>query len=190
MSQWAADASWPWQTLVFDEFGLHATLQVKTRQALYYRAGGERLLAIVLVRDVEGERPDQMFYCTRLTWTAREILSCYARRWSIEVTFENVKQLLGFEDPANRKPKAVERTAPMALVLYTLIIVWFHQTGHGSLRFPDRSWYPKKEEPSFADMLTALRRQSWTEQFSSVLQKDGLAKRYLTQIIEFLALAG
>jgi hypothetical protein len=190
MPEWAADANQPWQTETFDEFGLHATLQVKTRRALYYKAGGQRLLTIVLVRDTVGERPDQMFYCTRLAWTAREILSCYARRWSIEVTFENAKQLLGFEDPANRKPKAVERTAPMALVLYTLIIIWFHQTGHRSLQFPDRPWYPKKEEPSFADMLTALRRQSWTEQFSSVLRKGGLAKKNLTQIIEFLALAG
>jgi hypothetical protein len=190
MPQWAADKSQPWQTLEFDEFGLHATLQVKVRQALYYTAGGQRLLTIVLVRDVEGERPDQMFYCTRLTWSAREILSCYARRWSIEVTFENAKQLLGFEDAANRKLKAVERTAPMALVLYTLIVVWFHQVGHRLLRFPDRSWYPQKEEPSFADMLTTLRRQSWTEHFSRVLRKSGLAKKYLTQIIEFLSLAG
>ena len=147
MAQWAADTNWPWRTEVFDEFGLHATLQVKTRQALYYTAGGQRLLTIVLVRDTKGERPDQMFYCTRLTWTAREILSCYAGRWSIEVAFENAKQLLGFEDPANRKPKAVERTAPMALLLYTLIIAWFHQTGHRSLQFPDRPWYPKKRSP-------------------------------------------
>jgi DDE superfamily endonuclease len=190
MPAWAADQSQPWQTLEFDEFGLHATLQVKTRQALYYTAGGQRLLTIVLVRDVEGKRPDQMFYCTRLTWTAREILSCYARRWSIEVAFENGKQLLGFEDPANRKPKAVERTAPMALLLYSLVIVWFHQTGHRYVKFPDRPWYPQKKGPSFADMLTTLRRQSWTEQFSPVLSKSGLAKKYLTQVIEFLSLAG
>jgi hypothetical protein len=190
MPAWAADTSQPWETLAFDEFGLHATLQVKTRQALYYKAGGQRLLTIVLVRDVQGKRPDQMFYCTRLSWSAREILSCYARRWSIEVTFENAKQLLGFEDAANRTPKAVERTAPMALILYTLILVWFHQVGHRYLKFPDRPWYPQKEEPSFADMLTALRRQSWTEHFSRVLPKSGLAKKYLTQIIEFLSLAG
>lgn len=190
MPEWAADKSQPWQTLAFDEFGLHATLEVKTRQALYYKAGGERLLTIVLVRDVEGQRPDQMFYCTRRTWTVREILSCYARRWSIEVTFENAKQLLGFEDAANRKPKAVERTAPMALTLYTLIVVWFHQVGHQFLHFPDRPWYRQKKEPSFADMLTTLRRESWTQHFSRVPAKSGLAKKHLMQIIEFLSLAG
>ena len=89
----------------FDQFGLHATLAVKTIQALYYKAGSDRLLTIVLVRDLEGKRPDQMFYCTKLDWTARQILSTYACRWAIECTFENCKQLLGLEDPANRAPQ-------------------------------------------------------------------------------------
>jgi len=85
MKEWANDPAWPWQTLVFDQFGLHATLQVKTRQALYYKAGKDRLLTIVLVRDVLGRRPDQMFYGTRRDWTARQILATYAGRWSIEM---------------------------------------------------------------------------------------------------------
>jgi hypothetical protein len=85
MAAWAADQQ-PWQELEFDQFGLHATLQVKTQQALYYKAGGERLLTIVLTRDTVGKRPEQMFYCTRLDWDARQILSCYASRWAIEVS--------------------------------------------------------------------------------------------------------
>ncbi|HMB07077.1 MAG TPA: hypothetical protein VKP69_25510, partial [Isosphaeraceae bacterium] len=32
----------------------------------------------------------------------------------------NCKQLLGLEDPANRLPKAVARTAPMALMIYPM----------------------------------------------------------------------
>ena len=115
--------------LEFDQFGLHTTLEVKTIQALYYKAGKDRLLTIVLTRDLEGKRPDQMFYCTKLDWTAREILSAYACRWAIECTFENCKQFLGLEDPANRLPMAVARTAPMALFIYTLVVIWFHQGG-------------------------------------------------------------
>ena len=61
MKQWAEDASQPWTRLEFDQFGLHAALAVKTIKALYYKAGGDRLLTIVLVRDLEGKRPDQMF---------------------------------------------------------------------------------------------------------------------------------
>jgi hypothetical protein len=69
---------------------------------------------------------------------------------------------------ANRKEKAVRRTAPMALVLYSVIVVWFHQMGHRFLQFPDRPWYPRKEEPSFADLLTALRRLRTGESISVV----------------------
>src|SRR6185295_7787217 len=116
------------------------------------------LLTFVLVRDTTGKRPEQIFYCTRLDWDARTILSTYAGRWAIEVTFENAKQLLGFEDPANWVPKAVLRTAPIALLLYSLVVVWIHQAGHPHVEFPERPWYPKKAEPSFADMLGTLRR--------------------------------
>ncbi len=92
MKAWADDAKQPWTHLEFDQFGLHATLAVKTISALYYKAGRDRLLTIVLVHDLEGKRPDQMFYCTKLDWTARQILSAYACRWAIECTFENCKQ--------------------------------------------------------------------------------------------------
>jgi len=190
MTEWADEPAQPWQTLVFDQFGLHATLKVKTRAALYYKAGKDRLLTIVLVRDAVGQRPDQMFYCTRLDGDARWILSAYAARWSIEVTFENSKQLLGLEDPANRKDKAVRRTAPMALVLYSLIVLWFHRGGHRHLQFPDRPWYRRKREPSFADLLTTLRRASWQEKIRTLPLSSRLVEKSLAPIVEFLSLAG
>jgi hypothetical protein len=190
MATWADDGKQPWKKLVFDQFGLHATLLVKKIQALYYKAGKDRLLTVVLVRDAVGKRPDQMFYCTCLDWDARQILSEYAARWSIEVTFENSKQLLGLEDPANRTEKAVRRTAPMALFLYSLIVTWFHQEGHRHVQFPERPWYIHKEEPSFADMLTTLRRLSWQDKLRTLHLKTRLAKKALAQIIDFLSLAG
>jgi len=190
MKEWANDPTQPWLTLVFDQFGLHATLRVKTRRALYYKAGKDRLLTIVLVHDVLGQRPDQMFYCTRLDWDPRQILATYALRWSIEVTFENGKQLLGLEDPANRKEKAVRRTAPMALVLYSLVVLWFHREGHRHLQFPDRPWYRRKQEPSFADLLTTLRRASWLEQIRTLPLPTRRVEKYLAPLVEFLSLAG
>jgi hypothetical protein len=190
MAAWAADPKQPWTKLAFDQFGLHTTLLVKTMRALYYTAGKDRLLTIVLTRDAAGKRPDQMFYCTKLDWDARTILAHYAARWAIEVTFENSKQLLGLEQPANRTAAAVRRTAPMALVLYSLIVLWFHRHGHQRVKFPDRPWYRQKREPSFADMLSTLRRLSWSEHFSRVLPRSGVVKKSFAQIVEFLALAG
>ena len=190
MAAWAAERTQHWQVLTFHQFGLHATLHVKTRQALYYTAGRDRLLTIVLVHDPEGKRPDQMFYSTRLDWQVRQILSAYACRWAIEVTFENSKQFLGLEDPANRLPEAVRRTAPVALVLYSLVVAWFHRLGHTWLRFPDRPWYPRKQEPSFADMLTTLRRVSWEEKFREVQLPSGPQQILLAQLIDFVSRTG
>lgn len=187
---WANDTTKPWTRLDFDQFGLHASLQVKTQQALYYTAGGTRLLTIVLTRDLEGQRPDHRFFCTQLDWTARQILATYAYRWAIECTFENCKQFLGLEDPANRLPKAVERTAPMALLLYTLIVVWFHTSGYHFLVFPRRPWYRRKHEPSFADLLTTLRRVSYDEQCRRLLPKRYRLKTWITQITELLSRPG
>ena len=190
MAAWAEDTSQPWTELDFDQFGLHAVLQVKTRQALYYKAGGQRLLTIVLTRDRDGKRPDHMFYCTKLDWPPRQILATYACRWAIECTFENSKQFLGLEDPANRLPKAVERTAPLALVLYTLVVVWFQVRGHLFLRFPRRPWYRRKREPSFADLLTTLRRVSYEEK-TQQLQSDGCRLQpWVTQLTELLSRTG
>jgi hypothetical protein len=189
MAVWAAERSQHWDVLTFDQFGLHATLWVKRQQALYYKAGKDRLLTIVLVHDPEGKRPDQMFYCTRLDWDAQQILAAYAGRWAIEVTFENSKQLLGLAEPANRTPLAVLRTAPMALVLYSLIVVWFHRVGHLLVQYPERPWYRRKAEPAFADMLSTLRRVSWEEKTLPLLPTDGV-KLHVVRLLEFVSRAG
>ncbi len=190
MAEWAEDPKAPWKTLAFDQFGLHATLAVKTMQALYYKAGDDRLLSIGLVRELEGGRPDQMFYCTKLDWDVRQILTAYSYRWSIECTFRDSKQFLGLEDPANRLARAVDRTAPMALLLYSLVVVWFHQTGYAAARFPKRPWYPKKREPSFADMLTTFRRVSLEEKTATLPVEDSVIKTWIARITELLSRAG
>lgn len=140
LQAWADDAACPWQEQVFDPYGLHATLQVKVQQALYYKAGKDRLLTIVLARDAKGQRPDHRFYGTQLDGSVREVLSAYASRWALQVTFEGAKQVLGLEDPANRVPKAVRRTAPLALVLYSLLVLGFDRVGQKGVRFPQRPW--------------------------------------------------
>jgi DDE superfamily endonuclease len=190
MSARAEDAKRPWTELEFDQFGLHATLAVKTIQALYYKSGGDRLLTIVLVRDKKGGRPDRMFYCTRLDWDVRQILSTYACRRAIGCTFENCKQLMGLGERANRVPKAIERTAPMAFFLYGVVVVWFHQVGHEFVRFPFRPWYRREHEPSFADMLTTLRRVSYGEKTEPLVSEQCGLKTRIAQLTELLSRAG
>jgi hypothetical protein len=190
LQAWAEDRQQPWQELTFDQFGLHTTLQVKVQQALYYTAGKDRLLTVVLTRDQTGKRPDHRFYCTRLDWEVRTILSAYADRWALEVTFEGAKQVLGLEDPANRVPKAVQRTAPMALVLYSLVVWWFDLEGQQHVRFPKRPWYRRKRETSFQDMVTTLRRLSWEEKIAEVVPLDGPHAEWVAEVVELAARVG
>jgi len=42
----------------------------------------------------------------------------------IEVTFHDVKQHRGMNQPPSRKPQAVERTAPTGLWLYSFVVLW------------------------------------------------------------------
>jgi DDE superfamily endonuclease len=187
MTAWAADDTQPWEMLEFDRYGLHATLAVKTRPALYYRAGGSRLLLIILTRDVGGGgRPDAMLYCTRLDWTVLQVLQTYAARWAIEVLFFNAKQFLGLEDPANRLEKAVRRTASFGLVMSSVTMLWFHHEGHRHLRYPERPWYRHQREPSFADILSTLRRVSGEEFLKSACGDPEREKTLLAQLLDVL----
>jgi hypothetical protein len=190
MAVWAENAEQPWTERTFHQFGLHATRAVKTCQALYSKAGGDRLLTIVLVRDLKGDRPDQRFSCTKLDWNARQILSTYAGRWAIECTLENCKQLMGLGEQANRVAKAIERTTPMAFFLDSIVVVWFPQVGHEFVQFPNRPWYTRKQEPSFADMLRTLRRVSLDEKTEPLRPEQSGLKTWIAQLTELLSRAG
>ncbi len=70
------------------------------------------------------------------------------------------------------------------------VVAWFECEGNRYVQFPNRPSYPSKEEPSFADMLTTLRRRSWENKLRDLLPKSGRLKKQVTEIIRFLSLAG
>jgi DDE superfamily endonuclease len=131
----------------------------------YLFAAPQRALRIVAVEPLTGGRPRQAFYSTCVSASVEQVLTWYALRWSVEVTFHDAKTHLGFEQPQGWSRRAAERTAPTAMLLYSLIVLWFAQEGHLKYRAPYRPWYPAKSQPSFADMLATLRRESVREQF-------------------------
>lgn len=128
----------------------------------------DRLPRIVAVEPLSGGRGPQAFYSTCTAATAEAILAWYAARWSVEVAFHEAKQHLGFEQPQNWSRRAVERTAPVALLLYSLVILWFVQHGHRSYQAPFRPWYATRRQASFADMLATLKTQSVRQQVLSL----------------------
>src|SRR5215211_6576184 len=157
-----------WDPLPLTLCGRQVTPLVFGCTALWYGALRDQPVRIVLVRDPSGRRRDEAFFCTDLTVDHAFILEGYARRWTIEVAFYNQKQFLGFEDPQNQTPEAVARTAPMAGIVYDLVLLWYAaRVQHGlAPAWLRRPWYRSKSTPSFLDMLAAVRQESWQLYFS------------------------
>ncbi len=174
----AKDRKKKWKTAKLELYGKKRKLQFKEHSGRWKSAGFRRI-NITIVRDPSGVTPDQAFYTTDLTTKPHETLSGYGARWSIETAFQNAKSHFGFEDPQNRTKRAVERTAPMGMVFYSLVVLWFTQVGHKRCKFPNRPWYRWKSTPSFLDMLATIQRESLREHFS----QDPALKRAARKII-------
>jgi len=118
-----------WTKTRVNIYGRRARVWYKTVRALWYNSAGTRLLRIVVVRDPSRKRRDDCFFTTDPSMTPAEIVETIAKRWSLEVTFRDAKQTLGFEEPQSRTRRAVERTAPMAFVLYGMTVLWYAEHG-------------------------------------------------------------
>jgi hypothetical protein len=151
-----------WDPLPLTLYGRPVTPLVFGLTALWYGALREQPVRILVVRDPRGHRRDEAFFCTDLALGAAAILEAYARRWTLEVTFHDAKQFLGFEDPQTQTARAVQRTAPLAGLVYDLVLLWYAARVEQGLAIGwlVRPWYRSKTAPSFLDMLTALRHAS------------------------------
>jgi len=142
----------------------------------------DRPLRIVVVNPTTGGRGPQAFYSTRTDDTALDVLTRYAMRWSIEEANQNSKGHLGFEEPQGWTRRAVERTAPTAMLLYSLILLWFAKVGHRHYQPLHAPWYPSKDHAAFGDMLATLRRESIREQVSA-MAPSGMGCRKLMHVL-------
>jgi hypothetical protein len=158
----------------------HARL---TDQLAYVYAAPEQPLRIVAVEALQGGRGQEAFYSTCCGSAAEQVIAWFAMRWSIEVTNHDSKQQLGFEEPQGWTRRAVERTAPLAMLLYSLIVLWFAREGHCRWRPLVCPWYQSKTAPSFADMLSTLRRLS-VRQRVLTLALTGPGSRKIKQLLE------
>jgi hypothetical protein len=144
----------------------------------YLYAMPDRPVRVVAVEPLSGGRTTQAFFSTCSDASAEQVLTWYAKRWSIEEAFQNAKTHLGFEEPPGWTRRAVERTAPTGMLLYSLVLLWFASTGHRRYRPAVRPWYRSKSRASFHDMLATLREESIREQVSS-LRPTGRGSRNL-----------
>jgi hypothetical protein len=153
-------AEYGWYAMQVVLYGRMQWVTYQSWTAQWYRACGARLLHVVVTKTTHGKIPFRVFFCTDPEVSVEYLLQRYASRWSIEVTFYNMKQFLGFADSQAWSRRAVERTAPFVAFLYTLIVVWYSTAVPKTTFdfFPIRPWYRHKVVPSFADMLGAAQR--------------------------------
>jgi hypothetical protein len=82
----------------------------------------------VPIRDpTQGEFRTQALLCTNLAADPEQIISRFVRRWQTESTFQEVRQRLGFETQRHCSERAIRRTAPALLALFSIVTLLAHQ---------------------------------------------------------------
>jgi len=139
-------------------------LDITSGLALWYHPGKQVPIRWVLVRDVAGEFEAQAFVCTNEATDPLGILRLFVRRWSVEVTFAEVRRHLGVETQRQWSDLAIARTTPALLALFSLVALWASTLSARGLVPPRRAAWYAKPEVTFSDALAAVRRQLWTAQ--------------------------
>jgi hypothetical protein len=164
---WAARSDTPWEELESEWYGgQRKLLWVFSRIALWYTPGWAPVpIRFVLVRDPEGKLQDAAFFCTDLQATPAQILHWVVMRWSVEVTFEEVRAHLGVETQRQWSDLAIARTTPVLLGLFSLVTVLaLRLSPNGRIPVEATAWY-HKTEATFGDCLILVRRHIWRARY-------------------------
>src|SRR6516225_1354687 len=87
-------------------------------------------------------------------------------RWQVEVTFEEVRAHLGVETQRQWSDKAILRTTPALLGLFSIVALCAHELSKSrKLKPRTAAWYPKAVL-TFSDAIAAVRRETWAHQIS------------------------
>jgi len=152
-----------WQRLTLAWYGgASRALDVASGVALWHRPGQPPLpIRWVLVRDPFGKLSPAAFFATELDTTPARILQWVIMRWSIEVTFQELRTHLGFETQRQWSDPAVARTTPALFGLFSLTTLLANRLSvHHSLPTRSAAWYVKAH-PTFADVIAFVRRYLW-----------------------------
>ena len=155
--------------------------------ALWHHPGKRVPIRWLLVRDVAGEFEPQGFLCTDPDANPLDVLRWFVRRWSVEVTFAEVRRHLGVETQRQWSDLAIARTTPALLGLFSLVTLWAGAT-RGGVRPRSAAWYPKPR-PTFSDALAAVRYRLWTSTTFTTSPSRGEVAEIPRAMLEQLVLA-
>jgi hypothetical protein len=140
-------------------------VEVVTDTAVWYHTGLPPVpIRWVLIRDPQGKFATQALLCTDLAAAPEQILGWFVLRWQVEVTLEEVRRHLGVESQRQWSERAIRRTTPALLGLFSLVTLLAHERmGDPAATVRHAAWY-RKDRPTFADALALVRRELWQHQ--------------------------
>jgi hypothetical protein len=141
------------------------TVEIVSETAVWHSTGLPAVpLRWVLIRDPQGEFRTQALLCTDLDADPKRIIGWFVRRWQMETTFQEVRQRLGFETQRHWAQRAIQRTAPALLALFSVVTLFAHQHMATSTQaVKPTAWY-RKSHPTFSDALALVRKELWAHE--------------------------
>jgi hypothetical protein len=102
--------------------------------------------------------------CTDPRRTPEQILLWFIQRWQSGVTFQETRAHLGVETQRQWSDRAIARTTPCLLALFSLVTFLAARLGPGEREAAASSAWYRKPHPTFIDTIAAVRRHVWHEQ--------------------------
>jgi hypothetical protein len=147
-----------------------------TEQTLWYDKHGNGVTPIrwvCVLGDPKRDREDAFFFSSDPTMSAVRIIQAYARRWNIEVLFEESRALLGLETTRHWCRQSVLRVMPILLGLFTAVVLLWRELPETRRKvIATATPCYIKRSITFADVLAALRREIWETRLLRHRQKQ------------------
>lgn len=173
-----------WRSVDVLMYGKTVRRQVLAIICLWYHVSKDKPVKLLIVRDPSGDQDDDFVFCTDPGVADERIIERFAGRWPIEESIREGKQHGGFEQVQGWCRRTVERQAPLALVVQTLVKAWYLLYGVNAIRSHPKGaelcgWMKQKDHPSYLDMLATLRYVLWTHRIKCNSTFSGRVRRLL-----------
>jgi hypothetical protein len=143
----------------------------------------------VLLRDPCRRFEPQALLCTDPAQEPLQVIRWFVQRWQLEVTFREVRDHLGAETQRQWSDKAIARTTPCLLGLFSIVtLLALRLDCRARVQISTSAWY-HKQRPTFADSLAAVRRAVWSEQGFAVSRQSVDAAKLSPALRESIAYA-
>lgn len=154
-----------WKEVIVEGYGGQPKRMKYVSNVSLWGVDGFRPVPIrwVLVVDPEGELDPLPLMSTDIHMCPEKIITLYIQRWNLEVTFEEVREYLGVETQRQWSDKAIARTTPILLSLYTLVCLIANRLHEECpIEVAQTAWYAKIDA-TFSDLLKAVRKVLWKD---------------------------